>query len=113
MAGAISQDWESCQFPFVLDESLVNQAGLENDPPYKRYTLAGVRAAARRAANMRDEDFRKAYPENKYPESQAANLALVLGYMEGLQIKEVIPLEVNVADGLLVDATFWPRDKLQ
>jgi exopolyphosphatase/guanosine-5'-triphosphate,3'-diphosphate pyrophosphatase len=97
----------------VHTESLANQAGLENDSPYKLYTLAGVRAAAKRAANKRDEDFRKAYPENKYPESQATNLALVLGYMEGLQIKEVIPLEVNVADGLLVDATFWPRDKLQ
>jgi exopolyphosphatase/guanosine-5'-triphosphate,3'-diphosphate pyrophosphatase len=96
----------------IHTESLANHAGLENDPPYKLYTLAGVRAATKRAANMRDEDFRQAYPENQYPESQATNLALVLGYMEGLQIKKVIPLEVNVADGLLVDATYWPRDKL-
>lgn len=97
----------------IHTESLVNQAGLETDPPYELYTLAGVRAAAKRAADMRDEDFRKTYPENKYPESQAINLALVLGYMEGLQIKEVIPLDVNVADGLLVDESFWPRDKLR
>jgi hypothetical protein len=77
------------------------------------YTLDGVRAAAKRAANMSDQDFRKAYPTNKYPEYQATNLALVLGYMEGLQIKQVIPLEVNLADGLLVDATYWrPKKRL-
>ena len=61
---------------------------------------------------MSDQDFRKAYPENKYPESQATNVALVLGYMEGLQIKEVITLKINLADGLLVDATYWPQEKL-
>jgi hypothetical protein len=33
--------------------------------------------------------------------------------MEGLQIKEVIPSEVTLADGLLVDATYWPREKLK
>ena len=97
----------------VHTESLANQAGLEGKPPYKLYTLAGVRAAAKRAANMSDEDFHKAYPQNKYPDSQATNVALVLGYMEGLEISAVVPLEVNVADGLLVDAAFWPQGKLQ
>jgi hypothetical protein len=38
---------------------------------------------------------------------------LVLGYMEGLQIQEVIPLDVNLTDGLLVDAMYWPQKKLQ
>ena len=33
--------------------------------------------------------------------------------MEGLQIKEVITLKINLADGLLVDATYWPQEKLQ
>ena len=60
-----------------------------------------------------DQDFRNAYPQNNYPDSQATNVALVLGYMEGLQIKEVIPLEATLADGLLVDATYWPREKLK
>ena len=77
------------------------------------YTLEGVRVAAKRAANMSDQDFRNAYPQNNYPDSQATNVALVLGYMEGLQIKEVIPLEVTLADGLLVDAIYWPREKLK
>jgi exopolyphosphatase/guanosine-5'-triphosphate,3'-diphosphate pyrophosphatase len=97
----------------VHTESLPMQAGLQNNLAYKVYTLEAVRAAAKRAANMSDQDFRNAYPENKYPESQATNVALVLGYMEGLQIKEVVPLEVTLADGLLVDATYWPKEELR
>jgi exopolyphosphatase / guanosine-5'-triphosphate,3'-diphosphate pyrophosphatase len=97
----------------VHTESLPAQAGLQTNPAYNVYTLEGVRAAAKRAANTSNEDFRKAYPENQYPESQATNVALVLGYMEGLQIKEVTPLEVTLADGLLVDATYWPKEELR
>jgi hypothetical protein len=58
---------------------------------------------------MSDDNFRKTYPKNKYPESQATNVALVLGYMEGTRIHEVLPLEVNLAHGLLLDSTFWPQ----
>lgn len=97
----------------VHTESLAGQAGTETKPPFTVYTIEGVRAAAERAADKSDQYFRKAYPENKYPESQATNLALILGYMEGLGIKEVIPLEVYLSDGLLVDATYWPREKLR
>jgi hypothetical protein len=97
----------------VHTESLPMQAGLQTNLAYKVYTLEAVRAAAKRAANTSDQEFRNAYPENKYPESQATNVALVLGYMEGLQIKEVVPLEVTLADGLLVDETFWPQEKLK
>jgi exopolyphosphatase / guanosine-5'-triphosphate,3'-diphosphate pyrophosphatase len=97
----------------VHAESLAAQAGLQSNRAYNMYTLEGVRVAAKRAANMSDQDFRKAYPENKYPDSQATNVALVLGYMEGLQIKEVIPLELTLADGLLVDETYWSKEKPQ
>jgi exopolyphosphatase/guanosine-5'-triphosphate,3'-diphosphate pyrophosphatase len=97
----------------VHTESLPMQAGLQTNLAYKVYTLEAVRAAAKRAANTSDQEFRNAYPENKYPESQATNVALVLGYMEGLQIKEVVPLEVTLADGLLVDATYWPKEELR
>lgn len=97
----------------VHTESLAVQAGLQTSLGYKVYTLEGVRAAAKRAANTSNKDFRNAYPKNQYPDSQATNIALVLGYMEGLQIKEVVPLEVTLADGLLVDATYWPREKLR
>jgi exopolyphosphatase/guanosine-5'-triphosphate,3'-diphosphate pyrophosphatase len=97
----------------VHAESLAAQAGLQSNRAYNMYTLEGVRVAAKRAANMSDQDFRKAYPENKYPDSQATNVALVLGYMEGLQIKEVIPLELTLADGLLVDETYWSKEKLK
>src|SRR5918993_684270 len=97
----------------VHTESLPMQAGLQTNLAYKVYTLEAVREAAKRAANRSDQEFRNAYPENKYPESQATNVALVLGYMEGLQIKEVIPLELTVADGLVVDETYWPQEKLK
>jgi hypothetical protein len=97
----------------VHTESLPMQAGLQTNLAYKVYTLEGVREAAKRAANRSDQDFRNAYPENNYPDSQAINVALVLGYMEGLQIKEVVPLEVTLADGLLVDATYWPKEELR
>lgn len=92
----------------IHTESLTAQAGLQIDSPYRLYTLDRVRVAAQRAVNMNDQDFRRAYPENKYPESQATNLALVLGYMEGLGINEVTPIEVTLADGLLVDDKYWP-----
>jgi exopolyphosphatase / guanosine-5'-triphosphate,3'-diphosphate pyrophosphatase len=97
----------------VHTDSIAAQAGLQSNNAYNMYTLEGVRVAAKRAANMSDQDFRNAYTENNYPDSQATNVALVLGYMEGLQIKEVIPLEVTLADGLLADATYWPREKLK
>jgi exopolyphosphatase / guanosine-5'-triphosphate,3'-diphosphate pyrophosphatase len=97
----------------VHTESLAAQAGLQSSPTYNVYTLEAVRAAAKRAANTSNQDFRNAYPENNYPDSQATNVALVLGYMEGLQIKEVVPLEVTLADGLLVDPTYWPKEKLR
>jgi hypothetical protein len=97
----------------VHTESLPMQAGLQTNLAYNVYTLEGVREAAKRAANRSDQDFRNAYPENNYPDSQAINVALVLGYMEGLQIKEVVPLEVTLADGLLVDETYWPQEKLK
>ena len=97
----------------VHTESLPMQAGLQTKLAFNVYTLEAVRAAAKRAANTSDQDFRNAYPENKYPESQATNVALVLGYMEGLQIKEVVPLEVTLADGLLADATYWPKEELR
>jgi exopolyphosphatase / guanosine-5'-triphosphate,3'-diphosphate pyrophosphatase len=97
----------------IHTESLVNQAGLRTSQNRRSYHLDAVRTAARRAVGMTDEDFRHAFPENKYPASQATNLALVLGYMEGLQIKEVIPIDVNLADGLLVDSSHWSRESLR
>jgi hypothetical protein len=33
--------------------------------------------------------------------------------MEGLQINEVIPLELTLADGVLVDETYWSKEKLK
>src|SRR5262249_45270135 len=91
----------------IHTESLAAQASQQFHPPYQLYTLDAVRAAAQRAINMSDKDFRKSFPAKRYPESQATNVALVLGYMEALGIKEVLPVEVTVADGLLVDETYW------
>jgi exopolyphosphatase / guanosine-5'-triphosphate,3'-diphosphate pyrophosphatase len=91
----------------IHTESLAAQASQQFQPPYDWYTLDAVRSAAQRAVNMSDGDFRKSYPAKRYPESQATNVALVLGYMEALGIKKVLPVEVTVADGLLVDQIYW------
>ncbi|MGV8056555.1 MAG: Ppx/GppA phosphatase family protein [Smithellaceae bacterium] len=42
-----------------------------------------------------------------YADTEISNLILVLGFMEKLAIKEVIAVNVNLADGVLVDPAFW------
>jgi exopolyphosphatase/guanosine-5'-triphosphate,3'-diphosphate pyrophosphatase len=42
-----------------------------------------------------------------YADTEISNLILVLGFMEKLGIKEVIPLDINLADGILISPAFW------
>ena len=42
-----------------------------------------------------------------YADTEISNLILVLGFMEKLGINEVIPVNVNLADGVLIDPAFW------
>lgn len=43
----------------------------------------------------------------QYADTEITNLILVLGFMETLGIKKVIPVNVNLADGILIDPAFW------
>ncbi|MEN6624560.1 MAG: hypothetical protein ABFD50_23820 [Smithella sp.] len=43
----------------------------------------------------------------RYAATDVSNLILVLGFMKKLGIKEVIPIDVNLADGVLIDPAFW------
>jgi hypothetical protein len=43
----------------------------------------------------------------RYADTEISNLILVLGFMEKLGIKEVIPVNVNLADVILIDPEFW------
>ena len=66
------------------------------------YTRDEVAAALKKWTGKTDTDF-----NSEYAESRLTNLILVLGYMDALGIKEVHPLRVNQADGLLAAREFW------
>ncbi|MEN6374533.1 MAG: hypothetical protein ABFD75_07110 [Smithella sp.] len=42
-----------------------------------------------------------------YAATDISNLILVLGFMQKLGIKEVVPVNVNLTDGVLVDPQYW------
>lgn len=42
-----------------------------------------------------------------YAATDVSNLILVLGFMKKLGIKEVVPVNVNLTDGVLVDPQYW------
>jgi exopolyphosphatase / guanosine-5'-triphosphate,3'-diphosphate pyrophosphatase len=43
----------------------------------------------------------------QYADTEVSNLILVLGFMQKLEIEEVLLADVNLADGILVDPAFW------
>ncbi len=43
----------------------------------------------------------------KYASTELSNLALVLGFMQGMNVKEVTPLNINMADGILINSKYW------
>jgi exopolyphosphatase/guanosine-5'-triphosphate,3'-diphosphate pyrophosphatase len=43
----------------------------------------------------------------QYANTEITNLILVFGFMKKLDIKEVIPINVNLADSVLIDPAFW------
>jgi exopolyphosphatase / guanosine-5'-triphosphate,3'-diphosphate pyrophosphatase len=43
----------------------------------------------------------------QYVQTEVTNLIMVLGFMKKLGIKEVITINVNLADGVLIDQAFW------
>jgi len=43
----------------------------------------------------------------QYADTEVSNLILVLGFMQKLEIEEVLLADVNLTDGILVDPAFW------
>ncbi|WFS61526.1 hypothetical protein LF599_12720 [Pseudodesulfovibrio thermohalotolerans] len=66
------------------------------------YTRDEVATALNKWTGKTDKDF-----NSEYAESRLTNLILVLGYMDALGIREVRPLKINQADGLLAAREFW------
>lgn len=76
----------------VHSQSIKNQTGAE-----KVYTLEALDEAIHRGLGKSDEQI-----GGDYASSDISNLILVRGFMEGMEVEEVLPKNVNLADGLLV-----------
>lgn len=79
--------------------SVRNQTGKKDG-----YTPADLRAALEARIGWTDAQI-----GHPYASTDITNLILVLGYMDELEIDQVIPLQVNLADGVLVDDSFWHK----
>jgi len=66
------------------------------------YTVENVEKALYRNLNLSDEEI-----GGKFADTDVVNLILVLGFMRGLGIKEVSPVAVNIADGLIQNENYW------
>ncbi len=69
-------------------------------PQDKSYDQGMVKKALEASWDLKDDSFNGRYIENQVP-----NLILVLGFMDQLEITEVTPFRVNLADGLLRTST--------
>ncbi|MBN2140132.1 MAG: hypothetical protein JW718_03905 [Desulfovibrionaceae bacterium] len=66
------------------------------------YTRADAHRALMARAGMTDRDI-----DNPFAATEVTNLALVLGFMRALGIDSVLPLDLNMADGLLASPGLW------
>lgn len=66
------------------------------------YTQEELMNAVNRRVELNDKEI-----GGRYAGTDVSNLILVLGFMKSLGIKEVIPVDVNLADGVLIDPAFW------
>ncbi len=67
-----------------------------------RYTQEELIDALNARIGLNDKDI-----GGQYADTEISNMILVLGFMEKLGIKEVIPVNVNLADGVLIEPAFW------
>lgn len=81
----------------VQSISIKNQTGGKES-----YSLEDVLKALQSQGKKTDEQI-----GGKYASTDVTNLALVGGYMKALGIKEVRPVKVNNANGLLVNPRYW------
>jgi len=69
-----------------------------NSPKGKAYQLSQVATTLKKKSGLTDKQI-----GGPYASTEVTNLALVLGFMKGLNIYSVIPLKTNLTDGLLID----------
>lgn len=79
--------------------SVRDQLNLEADVPYSKYQ---VQKAFEKHVNFSDREL-----QGNYRETEVTNLALILGYMNTLGIKTVMPERVNLSTGLLFSEKYW------
>jgi len=79
--------------------SLRKQLNLYPNTPYSLYQL---KKALDERVSFHDQQF-----QGDYKETEATNLALVLGHMKALGIRTVLPVKVNLTTGLLFTERFW------
>lgn len=68
----------------------------------KKYSYAEILETLSKQALKTDVEI-----GGKYADTDATNLALVAGYMAGLSIRELRVVDVNNANGVLLDPIFW------
>ncbi len=68
------------------------------------YTANDIRELLPSVVGKTDEELK-----SDYAATEVTNLLLILGMMEGLDIGQVFPLKANLADGVLVQNSYWPR----
>ncbi len=79
--------------------SLREQLNLYPNTPYSLYQ---VEQALDKRVHFHDQQF-----QGQYKETEATNIALVLGHMKALNIRTVLPVKVDLATGLLFTERFW------
>ena len=66
------------------------------------YTREAVQQTLKNRLGLTDKEI-----DSKYASTEISNLALVLGYMDAMDIDAVFPARINLADGLLLHAEYW------
>ena len=79
--------------------SIREQLNLYDNTPYSYYQLE---QALDKRVYFHDQQF-----NGHYKETEATNIALVLGHMKELNIRTVLPVKVDLATGLLFTERFW------
>lgn len=79
--------------------SLKEQLNLYPNTPYSQYQVEQV---LDKRVHFHDQQF-----QGEYKETEATNIALVLGHMKALNIRTVLPVKVDLATGLLFTERFW------
>ena len=80
----------------------VHNGSIKKQLKYGSYMQEELINAVNARIGLNDKDI-----GGHYADTEISNLILVLGFMKKLGIKEVIPVNVNLADGVLIDPEFW------